>query len=534
MLDNIRVSPSGPPPAQPPTIITHPASVTVAEGSDVTLTVEAIGTGTLSYEWQFNGNSINGATEASLTISSAEPVDAGCYSVIVSNSGGSVTSSGADLTVEPTANPQDPGTDPQDPGTDPQDPQDPGTDPQDPEEPPAPAELIANGSFELGDAGWTVSGNQGVTDVSPYQPSDGVKVGVFNWGQSVPNGSFSQSLNTVAGQTYNLTFDTGVLAYNYNEQRLQVVVRGGDLVLLSQIISLTGKGGGSTTWTPQSFTFVANGPTSALTFQDVSPTTMNLDMLLDNVRVSAIATPEPPRTPLAITTDPASVAVTAGQPASFTVEATGTGTLSYQWRLNGSAIPGATLSSYTISSAQASHAGSYDVVVSDEFENVASQAAVLTVNVPVIVNGFKNGSFESGYEFWTQSGHQDVASASAYPGADGSRLVRFNSGNKPANGILNQAFATTPGQKYVLTCNVGAMAYNWNEQRMLITVQGSATLLSRTASVSGAGGGTTRWAPQSFAFIADSATTSLTFCDVSPSTSAIDMVLDKVSVTIGN
>src|SRR5712671_4226340 len=50
---------------------------------------------------------------------------------------------------------------------------------------------------------------------------------------------------------------------------------------------------------------------------------------------------------LAITTQPASQTVTAGQTATFMVAATGAGTLTYQWKKNSTSISGATGSSYT-------------------------------------------------------------------------------------------------------------------------------------------------------------------------------------------
>jgi hypothetical protein len=69
-----------------------------------------------------------------------------------------------------------------------------------------------------------------------------------------------------------------------------------------------------------------------------------------------------------------------GAPASFSVSASGTGTLSYQWRKNGSAISGATASSYTIASVAAGDAGNYDVVVTGACGLVTSSVAVLTIN----------------------------------------------------------------------------------------------------------------------------------------------------------
>ncbi|MHC1765077.1 MAG: DUF642 domain-containing protein [Verrucomicrobiia bacterium] len=669
MLDNIRVRTDGPPPAQPPTIATQPESLTVTEGSSATFTVVASGTGTLNYQWQFDGSPIPEATEASFTIDSAQAAHAGRYSVVVSTDATSTTSLDAELTVtpappsdpgsdpqdpgsdpqdpgtdpqdpgtdpqdpgtdpqdpgtdpqdpgtdpqdpgtdpqdpgtdpqdpgsdpqDPGSDPQDPGTDPQDPGTDPQDPgtdpqdpgtdpqdpgtdpqdpgtdpqdpgtdpqdpgtdpqdpgtdpqdpgtdpqdpgtdpQDPGTDPQDTGEEPSAGPLIANGGFELGMAGWSGSGNCGVAG-TPYQASEGEKLAAFNWGQSTPNGTISQNFNTVSGQTYALSFDAGVLAYNCDQQRMRVVVTGDKVELLSRTISVFGKGGGSTAWTSQSFTFVANGSSAVVTFQDVSQATWSLDLLLDNVQVSVLTTsPEPPKPPLTIVTQPAGTKVTAGQAAAFSVQATGAGVLVYQWYFNGKPIPGATDSTYSISSAQAGHAGNYDVVVADLTEWVRSQTAVLTVTIPVVVNGFTNGSFESGYTGWTASGYLDLTSTQSFPGADGNKLVRFNAGDKPANGLLTQTFATTPGQLYSLSCKVGTVSFNTVEQRISVTVQGQGTLLSKAVSVFGTGGGSTRWVSQTFTFVADSSNTTLTFADASPHTKAIDLLLDQVSVVPG-
>src|SRR5271154_5978984 len=55
-----------------------------------------------------------------------------------------------------------------------------------------------------------------------------------------------------------------------------------------------------------------------------------------------------PLAPLNIT-QPGNQTVTVGQTATFNVTATGTGPLSYQWYVNGVAIPGATSSTYTTS-----------------------------------------------------------------------------------------------------------------------------------------------------------------------------------------
>jgi hypothetical protein len=86
-----------------------------------------------------------------------------------------------------------------------------------------------------------------------------------------------------------------------------------------------------------------------------------------------------------ITTQPASQTVTAGQTASFSVAATGTTPLTYQWKKNSVAISGATSSSYTTSTTTSSDNGAlFTVLVSNTVGSVTSNAAALTVNPPPV------------------------------------------------------------------------------------------------------------------------------------------------------
>ncbi len=81
-----------------------------------------------------------------------------------------------------------------------------------------------------------------------------------------------------------------------------------------------------------------------------------------------------------ITTHPVSQTVPSGQAATFTVAASGTGPLSYQWQRNGANIPGATLSSYTINTVSQTDSGAkFRVIVSNNFGSATSNEAVLTV-----------------------------------------------------------------------------------------------------------------------------------------------------------
>ena len=82
-----------------PEIMEQPQSQTVTEGESVTFTVSVDGRAPLSYQWQKDGTDISGATDPSYTLSNVTVSDMGSYRVVVSNSGGSVTSAEVTLTV---------------------------------------------------------------------------------------------------------------------------------------------------------------------------------------------------------------------------------------------------------------------------------------------------------------------------------------------------------------------------------------------------------------------------------------------------
>ena len=84
----------------------------------------------------------------------------------------------------------------------------------------------------------------------------------------------------------------------------------------------------------------------------------------------------------AITAQPQGVTAAVGSNVTFTVTATGTLPLSYQWRFNGTNLDSATGSAYTCTNAQAKDAGSYAVVVSNVAGILASADAVLAVTQP--------------------------------------------------------------------------------------------------------------------------------------------------------
>jgi hypothetical protein len=91
----------------PPVLTKHPSSQDVDEGTATLFNVAASGTPPLSYQWRRNGTnlvdngSMSGATTATLNLPNVQRSQAGTYSVMVRNGGGSATSFNALLSVVP-------------------------------------------------------------------------------------------------------------------------------------------------------------------------------------------------------------------------------------------------------------------------------------------------------------------------------------------------------------------------------------------------------------------------------------------------
>lgn len=116
-----------------------------------------------------------------------------------------------------------------------------------------------------------------------------------------------------------------------------------------------------------------SGPYSALAYNLAGAATSAVAHLVVIVPVQIAQQPQSQRGP-------------PGTNATFTVLATGTGTLRYQWWFNGATpLAGATNASLTVSNAQLANNGDYAVQIADELSTVMSSNATLTILVrPVI------------------------------------------------------------------------------------------------------------------------------------------------------
>lgn len=98
------------------------------------------------------------------------------------------------------------------------------------------------------------------------------------------------------------------------------------------------------------------------------------------VIADAIKLALPAANPPVILSPPLSQTVNAGQPVSFFVLPAGAEPLAFQWQFNGTNLPAATSTSYSINTVLASHAGTYTIVVSNA-------SAVVTGNALLTVTG---------------------------------------------------------------------------------------------------------------------------------------------------
>ncbi len=153
----------------------------------------------------------------------------------------------------------------------------------------------------------------------------------------------------------------------------------------------------------------------------------------------------------AITTQPASQTVAAGKSASFAVAATGTAPLTYQWRKNGSAISGATSSTYTTPAATtADNNAQFTVAVSNAAGKATSNAAILTVSASALLLNSSKSSLSFGNVNVSSNSTQTVTLTNA--GSSGITIsnVTVSGAGFNASGV-SSGLILAPGQTATLS-----------------------------------------------------------------------------------
>ena len=342
-----------------PSIATQPRAQTVTAGQTATFSVTATGIAPLTYQWRKNGTNISGATSSSYTTPATAIGDSGAvFTVVVSNSVGTVTSSSATLTVSTSR-----------------------------------YSLVANASGGTYDKTECVQDNttglmwEGKT-ASPATSRLGILT-YFNYDSTSSaqkwNGSayVNPTQAEIDAGTNSIGYRNSVNASalcGYTDWRLPTKEELEGIVLRGTSPTI------DTMWFPNtqarfywsSSPYVGNsGSAWGVNFDygNVNFTGRSINLRVRLVRNS----PAP-----SITTQPAAQTVTAGQTASFSVTASGTAPLSYQWKKNGTDISGATSSSYTTPvTVIGDNGATFTVVVSNSVGTATSNSATLTVNAAV-------------------------------------------------------------------------------------------------------------------------------------------------------
>ncbi len=169
----------------------------------------------------------------------------------------------------------------------------------------------------------------------------------------------SQTVAAGASVTFSVTATgTGTLAYSW--------FKDGRLLSLGSASTLT----------------IAAATAADAGVYRVTVTSAGGSTVSDGATLTVTGTP-PPTTGTAptITTQPASLVVTAGANATFTVVADGTAPLHYQWMKNGRRIEDTDSATFAITSAKVEDAAVYTVKVSNGAGSVTSAPATLAINV---------------------------------------------------------------------------------------------------------------------------------------------------------
>jgi hypothetical protein len=394
-----------------PSIAVQPASQTVWEGANVTLSLVALGSPPLIHQWLFNEtNVIAGANSPSLALSNFLPANVGAYRVVVSNSSGAITSSPARVSLTNNT--------------------------------PASSVLLfvdaaTASAYEQALRSLGLS-FQRYTDFTAFSTAvTGANRSSTLVVMDAPNAMYDLSsiLAFVNGggrsliQAYGLTGNPSLCAALKVsiERRLSTPLPayawGGSPLFagLSSPLALVTTGLYSENG--QSLHVLAGGQAVAGYAENATPgeaalvignsgrTIVNGFFLEDAAsfaeavqlvvnEILFLTGPVSVTSPL-IKVQPGSQTVMLGSDASFSVLAWGGSPLSYQWFFNDNTISGATAPTLAVPAAQTANAGFYYVVVSNTCGSATSSVAVLTVTTNPVINSvllFVDGPLASPYQ----------------------------------------------------------------------------------------------------------------------------------------
>ena len=374
----------------PPTVTTDPSSVTITSGDTASFTAAATGTPTPTVQWEISTNSgssftpISDATSTTYSFTAATSENGDEYEAVFTNSVGTATTTAATLTV----------TDPPTVTTDPS------------------SVTITSGdtaSFTAAATGtptptvqWEISTNSG----SSFTPiSDATSTTYSFTAATSENGDeyeavFTNSVGTATTTAATLTVTVPTTTPVITTDPSSITVSSGDTA--SFTAAATGTPTPTVQWeisTNSGSSFTPISDATSTTYSFTAATSENGDeyeaVFTNSVgtatTTAATLTVTVPTTTPVITTDPSSITVSSGDPASFTAAATGTPTPTVQWEIStnsGSSftpISDATSTTYSFTAATSENGDEYEAVFTNSVGTATTTAASLTVTDPPTV-----------------------------------------------------------------------------------------------------------------------------------------------------
>jgi hypothetical protein len=354
-----------PPGVTPPAITQQPASLTVTAGEAATFSVMATGTAPLSYQWFMNG-AASGTDSDSFSIAKTTSGQTGAHiDVTVTNAAGAVTSAMVTLTVTAAA---------------------------------AAPTITEQPASETVTAGQAASFSVTATGTAPlsYQwfvngTASGANSSTFSIAQATTaqNGAHidvkvSNATGSVTSTTVTLTVNATAIAPAITQQPANVTVTAGQAAAFS--VTATGTAPLTYQWFVNGTASGTNSNTFSIAQTATGQSGAQIHVKVTNTAGSAtsntvtLTVSAPAPTAPAIATQPTNATVTAGQSATFSVTATGTAPLTYQWSLNGAAA-GTNSNTFTISQTTLAQTGAQIfVTVTNTAGHATSQTVTLTVN----------------------------------------------------------------------------------------------------------------------------------------------------------
>ncbi len=232
-------------------------------------------------------------------------------------------------------------------------------------------EFLLNGGFEAGSfTNWVLAGDTtyaAVYNGTMFIPHSGSYEALL--GNDTASGTLSQTVTTIPGTTYLLScwFNNP-----YGDPGLFSMAWNGTMLLNETNPAANG-------WTNYQFTVTATQASTVVQFGffDNAANYFALDDASLQSQTNIVPT---------ITMQPTNLTVIAEQPATFSVAATGSSPINYQWQFGGMAIAGASSSSYTMGSTAPMNTGNYSCAVSNSAGTTNSVMATLTVISNPVIN----------------------------------------------------------------------------------------------------------------------------------------------------